>query len=120
MPQSTVVIEGHTDSVGKSAAIEKLSLARAESVLDFLVKQEHLSAASMTAKGYGATRPIATNATAEGREKNRRVEIIVVPKQGGQGRTAGNRRCDPRRGGGGCPSNWASARWAQEERSSVS
>ena len=81
MPQSTVVIEGHTDSVGKSAANEKLSLARAESVRDFLVKQEHLSTASMTAKGYGATRPIATNDTAEGREKNRRVEIIVVPKQ---------------------------------------
>jgi outer membrane protein OmpA-like peptidoglycan-associated protein len=81
MPQSTVVVDGHTDSVGKSAANEKLSLARAESVRDFLAKQKHLSAASMTAKGYGARRPIATNDTAEGREKNRRVEIIVVPKQ---------------------------------------
>jgi outer membrane protein OmpA-like peptidoglycan-associated protein len=76
---ATVRIEGHTDSVGTDAANRKLSLARANAVRDYLRNAEHVDEPMETA-GFAATRPVDTNATPEGREKNRRVEILVVPK----------------------------------------
>jgi outer membrane protein OmpA-like peptidoglycan-associated protein len=69
-------IEGHTDSDGAAAYNLKLSDNRAKSVRKYLIGQG-ITAAKLTGKGYGKTRPIAENTTAEGKEKNRRVEFIV-------------------------------------------
>ncbi len=70
-------IEGHTDSVGSDELNNRLSQSRAESVRDYLVgsgvKQERIRAV----RGFGKTRPIATNDTAAGRQMNRRVEIVI-------------------------------------------
>src|SRR5262249_50610305 len=73
-PEVRVEIGGHTDSRGSDAHNLKLSDARAHSVMTYLT--EHGVASSrLTAKGYGEKKPIATNATEEGRSKNRRVEL---------------------------------------------
>ena len=69
-------IEGHTDSVGGDAFNVKLSEQRADSVKDFLGEQG-VSMGSITAQGFGKAEPVATNDTAEGRQRNRRVEIVV-------------------------------------------
>lgn len=78
-PNAKLIIEGHTDSVGGDEYNQKLSEARAEAVKEFLVTDEKLVNVKIETKGYGKTRPIAPNTTDEGREKNRRVEIIVLP-----------------------------------------
>ncbi|HYK39165.1 MAG TPA: OmpA family protein [Candidatus Eremiobacteraceae bacterium] len=75
-PGLTLQIEGHTDSVGGDDFNQKLSEQRANSVLDFLALQG-VPDATMTSHGYGKSRPIASNDTADGRQKNRRVELIV-------------------------------------------
>jgi len=69
-------VEGHTDSTGSDAYNQRLSEQRAQSVYDFLFAQG-IEAHRMKAVGYGPTRPIADNATTEGRSKNRRVEIVI-------------------------------------------
>jgi len=71
-----VTVEGHTDSTGSAAYNLELSQQRAQSVLDFLVT-EGVDASRLEAVGFGMTRPVADNETAEGRSKNRRVEIVV-------------------------------------------
>jgi outer membrane protein OmpA-like peptidoglycan-associated protein len=81
-PDSKIVVEGHTDSQGRPQDNEELSLARAQSVRDYLVSHG-IAADRITAQGLGSTRPVATNKTAEGRADNRRVEIIVQPASGG-------------------------------------
>lgn len=73
-------IEGHTDSDGNDAFNLKLSQARAESVRDWLVRQG-VEASRLDAEGFGETRPIASNKTAQGREKNRRVDFIIVERE---------------------------------------
>jgi outer membrane protein OmpA-like peptidoglycan-associated protein len=75
-PGLTMQIEGHTDSVGGDAFNVHLSEQRANSVRDFLGEQG-VSLSSITAQGFGKAEPVATNDTAEGRQKNRRVEIVV-------------------------------------------
>ncbi|UCB57452.1 MAG: OmpA family protein [Candidatus Omnitrophota bacterium] len=88
-------IEGHTDNQpirysGWESNWE-LSTARATSVLHYLVKKG-ISPERISATGFGKYRPVATNETVEGRQKNRRVEIVILPKrisrmrQGAQGR----------------------------------
>ncbi len=72
-----VVATGHTDSVGKDAYNEKLSVRRAESVKAFLVAGG-IAADRVYTSGKGAKQPVADNKTAAGRAKNRRVEIEVV------------------------------------------
>lgn len=72
-----VNLEGHTDNLGTDIANEKLSLKRAQAVKDNLVKSG-ISASIISTRGYGETRPIASNNTPEGRNKNRRVEILLV------------------------------------------
>ncbi len=67
-------IQGHTDNVGSDAYNQPLSEARAHSVVIWLT-QQGVATARLTARGYGKTKPIATNATDEGRAQNRRVEI---------------------------------------------
>jgi OOP family OmpA-OmpF porin len=72
-PESTGVIEGHTDSIGGAAYNMGLSQRRAESVVNMLVEKYGIAASRLTAKGYGLTKPIASNKTKEGRQRNRRV-----------------------------------------------
>jgi outer membrane protein OmpA-like peptidoglycan-associated protein len=75
-PGLTMQIEGHTDSVGSDGFNVKLSEQRADSVKDFLGEQG-VSLSSITAQGFGKAEPVATNDTSEGRQRNRRVEIVV-------------------------------------------
>lgn len=70
-------IEGHTDSTGSPSFNLRLSEQRADSVFDFLATQG-ISSQRMATAGYGMERPIADNATPEGRRQNRRVEIIIA------------------------------------------
>ncbi|HKQ85345.1 MAG TPA: OmpA family protein [Candidatus Acidoferrales bacterium] len=75
-PGLTLQIEGYTDSVGSDDYNQQLSEQRAASVRDFLA-QEGVPASSITAKGLGKADPVASNDTPEGRQRNRRVEIVV-------------------------------------------
>ncbi len=70
-------VEGHTDSTGTASFNLRLSERRADSVFDFLAEQGIRSDRMKTA-GYGMERPLASNSTADGRSKNRRVEIIIA------------------------------------------
>ena len=72
-----VEISGHTDSTGDQQKNMVLSKQRAESVRTFLIKQG-CDASLLVSKGYGATRPIADNATEDGRQQNRRVELQFI------------------------------------------
>jgi outer membrane protein OmpA-like peptidoglycan-associated protein len=75
-PDLRLAIEGNTDSVGSDAMNQQLSENRANSVRDFLAT-ENISGTSMTSRGFGKTQPAASNDTAEGRQQNRRVELVV-------------------------------------------
>ncbi len=75
-PDLRLAIEGNTDSVGSDVMNQTLSEQRAASVLNYLVK-ENIPASSMTSQGFGKTQPVASNETAEGRQQNRRVELVV-------------------------------------------
>lgn len=74
---SKAEIEGHTDSMGDDAMNQGLSQRRADSVRRYLVEQFGVSADRLSAKGYGETRPMADNKTAEGRATNRRVIATI-------------------------------------------
>jgi outer membrane protein OmpA-like peptidoglycan-associated protein len=76
-PGLTLSIEGHTDSTGSDATNEVLSRMRAEAVRNYLISQG-VPAGSVTAVGYGESKPAATNDTAAGRQINRRVEIVIA------------------------------------------
>jgi outer membrane protein OmpA-like peptidoglycan-associated protein len=69
-------VEGHTDSVGGDDYNQALSEHRAQSVRDYFV-QQGISSANVEAHGFGKTEPIASNDTPEGRQQNRRVELIL-------------------------------------------
>jgi outer membrane protein OmpA-like peptidoglycan-associated protein len=69
-------VEGHTDSVGGDEYNQRLSEQRGAAVRDYLV-QQGMPVSSVTAKGFGKTQPVASNDTAEGRQQNRRVELVV-------------------------------------------
>jgi len=69
-------VEGYTDSVGGDDYNQRLSEQRGEAVRDYLT-EEGMAPGSVTAKGFGKTQPVATNATAAGRQQNRRVEIVI-------------------------------------------
>jgi outer membrane protein OmpA-like peptidoglycan-associated protein len=71
-----VQIAGHTDNQGKAAFNRRLSKGRADAVRAYLVKQG-IARERLDAEGYGESRPIADNATAKGREENRRVEFNI-------------------------------------------
>src|SRR5688572_18746273 len=74
----SILVEGHTDSVGKASDNETLSLKRAESVRTYLVSQG-IPSDKIRATGLGSSRSVADNGTADGRANNRRVEIVVEP-----------------------------------------
>src|ERR1017187_2868513 len=69
-------VEGYTDSVGGDDYNQRLSEQRGEAVRDYLPR-EGMPASSVTAKGFGKTEPVASNDTAEGRQQNRRVELVI-------------------------------------------
>jgi len=75
-PGLKLEVEGHTDNVGGEEYNQRLSEQRAAAVRDYLVK-ENIPAASVTVKGFGKTQPVVSNATAAGRQRNRRVELVV-------------------------------------------
>jgi outer membrane protein OmpA-like peptidoglycan-associated protein len=80
-PDSTLLIEGHTDSQGSNRMNQRLSQNRAEAVQNYLIENFRISPTRITAKGYGASRPIANNETEEGRAKNRRIDLLITPEQ---------------------------------------
>ncbi len=85
-PSLKLDVEGHTDSVGGDAYNQTLSEQRAKAVQDYLVAQG-LNGGSVTAKGFGKTMPVADNNTAAGRQRNRRVELVVSGEAIGQSHT---------------------------------
>ena len=78
-PTVKIQIEGYTDNIGNAADNLKLSQNRAKAVINYLVKK-NISITRLTAKGFGAAKPIAGNETEEGRAQNRRTELKVVAK----------------------------------------
>ncbi len=78
-PETTVVIEGHTDDRGAAKYNVKLSKLRADAVAKVLVDDLGIDASRVSTAGFGKAKPIATNATKEGRERNRRVVAVVLP-----------------------------------------
>ena len=77
-PNSLIDVYGHTDSTGSDAYNQTLSENRARTVANYLISQG-VSAARIRSQGFGETLPVASNDTEEGRMKNRRVEIKIVP-----------------------------------------
>jgi outer membrane protein OmpA-like peptidoglycan-associated protein len=77
-PKNKLRVEGHADSIGSESYNQKLSELRAQSVADYFVSECGISSSRMNIVGWGETKPIASNATEEGRAKNRRVEIIIL------------------------------------------
>src|SRR6266480_3161415 len=75
-PGLDLAVEGHTDNVGSDEVNQKLSEKRAETVRAYLI-QQGLADGNVTAQGFGKTSPVVDNSTPEGRQKNRRVEIVV-------------------------------------------
>ncbi len=76
-PTLVVGVEGHTDSVGSDAYNQGLSERRAQSAVSYLVSKG-IDASRLQPTGYGESKPVATNDTAEGRAQNRRVDLVVV------------------------------------------
>ena len=78
-PRSELIIEGHTDSHGGDDFNQKLSQDRAESVQQYMINAMRIPSYRLIATGYGETRPVASNETASGRERNRRIDIVIKP-----------------------------------------
>ena len=78
-PDTRILVEGHTDNVGNPVSNQQLSEKRAQSVKDWLVISSNVPEGRFEVKGFGDTKPIADNQTEDGKAKNRRVEIILIP-----------------------------------------
>ena len=85
-PSLNVAVEGHTDSVGSDEFNQKLSEQRAEAVRQYFL-QAGVAEAAVSAHGFGKAQPVASNDTPEGRQKNRRVELVVSGDAIGAGTT---------------------------------
>ncbi|WP_445489882.1 flagellar motor protein MotB [Niallia sp. 03133] len=83
-PPRSIIISGHTDNVpihnSKYESNWELSVSRAINFMKLLLKNDQLDPSAFSAKGYGEFKPIASNKTEKGREKNRRVEILIQPR----------------------------------------
>lgn len=77
-PSLRLTIEGHTDSDGEEAHNQTLSEQRAASVKAYLVEQHRIAADRLQTAGFGESRPVAENTTPEGKQQNRRVELVRV------------------------------------------
>ena len=78
-PTLKLTIEGHTDNVGNAAANQSLSEKRAAAVKQYLISTYAIDAARLKSVGFGATKPVSPNTTDEGRQNNRRVELVKQP-----------------------------------------
>lgn len=79
--EATISIEGHTDDQGNVHELYRLSLRRSVSILNYFVYTTGLSPTRFGVAGYGPTRPVAANTTEKNREKNRRIEIILLKQR---------------------------------------
>lgn len=77
-PDLKLAIEGHTDNVGAAAANQTLSEKRSAAVKEFLVREYKIEAGRLNAAGLGASKPAVPNETPEGRQQNRRVELVKM------------------------------------------
>ena len=77
-PSTTAVIEGHSDNIGADDHNLKLSQARADSVVAYLVGTLHIDPSRLSAVGYGDTRPVADNSTEAGKRQNRRIDAVIA------------------------------------------
>jgi outer membrane protein OmpA-like peptidoglycan-associated protein len=93
--ETDLVIEGHTDSTGPRELNEKLSLQRAEVVVEYL-NARGVDKDRLTPRGFAYDRPIASNATGDGRQKNRRVEVHIAPNEDLRERDAKAAKADDR------------------------
>ena len=84
-PPRNIIVSGHTDNVPiRNSQFDSnwhLSVMRAVNFMKILLENDDLDPRSFSAKGFGEFEPIASNATAEGRMKNRRVEILILPNE---------------------------------------
>lgn len=78
-PGAVVMVEGHTDSKGSDRLNQRLSQNRAQTVMNELVRRTAISPDRISAIGYGESKPIANNETAEGRARNRRIDLLLTP-----------------------------------------
>jgi outer membrane protein OmpA-like peptidoglycan-associated protein len=78
-PKERILVAGHTDNMGGTGTNLQLSVARAMAVRDWLMEASNVPASRFAIQGYGDARPIADNDSADGRARNRRVEITLIP-----------------------------------------
>lgn len=76
-PYTKIVIKGHTDSIGKKSYNMRLSRTRAKSLRQYLINKFGIDGSRITTIGYGPNKPIASDDTEEGRQKNRRAEAFI-------------------------------------------
>lgn len=76
-PSLNLLIEGHTDNIGTSQENQLLSENRAKAVMDYLILKNGINKERLSIKGYGFSKPVSSNKTAEGRSRNRRVELKI-------------------------------------------
>jgi outer membrane protein OmpA-like peptidoglycan-associated protein len=76
-PEGGARLEGHTDAKGDDAYNQRLSQRRAEAVKSWLIEREGIAAARLTTQGLGESRPVASNDDDAGRQRNRRVEVLI-------------------------------------------
>jgi outer membrane protein OmpA-like peptidoglycan-associated protein len=76
-----IIVQGYTDNIGTDEFNDKLSLARANTVKDYLSKKFIGKVYKIKAEGLGENNPLFSNESKEGQEKNRRVEIILIPME---------------------------------------
>jgi len=77
-PEASIRIEGHTDATGAAALNDRLSQERADSVMRYMVSELRVPAQRLTSEGLGSSQPVGLNTTADGRAKNRRIDIIIL------------------------------------------
>jgi outer membrane protein OmpA-like peptidoglycan-associated protein len=82
-PHGRILVAGHTDNVGGTEINMQLSMARAVAVRDWLMDAADVPATRFAIQGYGATHPVANNDSVDGRARNRRVEITLIPDSPG-------------------------------------
>jgi len=80
-PDTNILVVGHTDSVGSEVYNLELSKNRATSVTNFFIQSKGLNSQRFTTKWFGESQPIADNINAEGRAKNRRVNLAILPNE---------------------------------------
>ncbi len=93
--ETDLAIEGHTDSTGPRELNEKLSLQRAEVVVEYMAARG-VNKDRLTPRGYAYDRPVASNSTDDGRQKNRRVEVHIAPNEDLRERDAKAAKADDR------------------------